>query len=757
MSINTLHNRPTGERPTNRDSLSPMLLAEIHRYLRYTLATTPQDAAPEELLAAASHGVRNLIVDRLLVSDARQAHQKRVAHIALTHDPGPQLRRNVVAMGLLHAVDEALGELSLSLADLEALEQEPSLGPGDPGRNTMSLLESLATLDLPATAYGLRFDYGMFRQVLDGRGQVEVPACWDADRSPWLVRRASEAVWVPVFGRVSTQPPAPGEPTSTWIDWQLLIGVPWDLPVVGHGGRTVQRLRLFTARADVELEGRPFAPGNFTAAVRERLGRESISKVVYTADGSLEAEELRLLQAYFLCAAAVRDVLRVHEERGLPVEQLADTHVFHLEGAEATLTICELQRALVDEYRMDWDEAWRLVRGLTSYQPVGEPTPWSRRALQKVLPRHLQILDVLHGRTFSQRPLFAEGRLVPDALGKVGSAVHEGLADVRSVREWLHTPASGLAAWITETLGPGWIRDPVRLVSLERHADEPETQERFLRVRRAARIRLASEAQRRSGQVLDPGTLLVVHAAPFVDGERPLLALLQVIRMALDRIDGLSTPTPQTWVLAGKAPAHDERAKRVIELALRLSAWLDAEPACRGRLTLRFLPDLDVRLSKRLLPAADFVTCFSSAEAERGSAGSIGVLHGTHVVSAHNGVGGRLRELTGAEGVSYFGPSLRALGGRRISLSGESQRVADALANGPLGDFSDLRQHLLVSDTTHVLADLPELDAVLRAVFDRFPREGAANAVRTLARAGGFTSDAQALHAARALWQLERC
>lgn len=753
MSNNVLQNRPEHARAANRDALAPVLLAEIHRHLRYGLATTPTEATPEELLAAASHAVRNLVIDRMLVSDARQAHQKRVAHVSLTHDPGPQLTRNVAAMGLSQAVDDALAELSLTLWDLEGHELEPALGAGDPGSSTMSLLESLATLDLPATAYGLRFDYGAFRQVLSSRGQAEVPIGWDADHSPWLVRRASEAVWVPAFGRVGTKPPAPGEPSSNWVDWRLLIGIPWDLPVVGHGGRTVQRLRLFAARADVDLDGRPFAPGNFTDAVRERLAREAVSQVIYTPDGTVEGEELRLLQAYFLCACAVRDVLRIHEERGLPIRRLPDTHVFHLRGPEASLTVAELQRALVDEYRLDWDEAWALVRSVTSYQPVGSALPWSRRVLQRVLPRHLQVLDVLHGRTFAQQPLFSEGRLLPDALGTAGSAVQESLTDVRSVRQWLQ--GSGLGSWVSETIGTGWIREPARLLALEGHAEEPQVQERLLRVRRAARIKLAGETQRRCGRVIDPGTRLVVHAAPIVDDERPLLPVLQVIRLALAMEEG-RTVAPQTWVLAGKAPPGVARSKRVLRLALAVSEWLERDPRFRGVLALHFLPDLDVRLSMRLLPAADLVTSVVVPDADRGSAASIGVLHGAHVLAARNGVGARLRELTGESGVTFFGPALRDLG-RRPVVPPEVEPVLEALAGGVLGDFSDLRQHLLLHDTTHVLADLPSMDGALRAILRDFPRKGAQDAVRTLARAGGFTSDALALHAARVLWQLERC
>ncbi|MCA9570874.1 MAG: glycogen/starch/alpha-glucan phosphorylase, partial [Myxococcales bacterium] len=295
---NVLENRPaTTERPANRDALSPTLTAEIHRHLRYVLGTTPAEATPDEMLAAASHAVRNLVVDRMLVTRTRQAQSCRVAHVALTHEIGPRLAHDVHAMGLHHALDDALREVGLTLQDVARLEVPPALGTGDPADASLALLESLATHDLPATGYGLRFDYGLFRQVLvDGR-QVEVPATWDAERSPWLIRRAAEAVWVPVFGRVAAQPPAPGEPASPWVDWQLLVGVPWDLPIVGHGGRTVQRLRLFSARADVDQDVTAFAPGDFTAAVRERLARESISKVVYPDDGSLEGEELRLLQA----------------------------------------------------------------------------------------------------------------------------------------------------------------------------------------------------------------------------------------------------------------------------------------------------------------------------------------------------------------------------------------------------------------------------------------------------------------------------
>jgi starch phosphorylase len=752
---------PLGAGAANRDGIPYTVTAEIHRHLRYTLGTTGAEATPEEMLEAASHAVRNLVLDRLLVTEARQGNSRRVAHIALSHAPGPLLGRSVAAMGLQHAVESALQDVGLSLSDLALRERAPALGDDDPGRATASLLEALATLDLPTTAYGLRFDYGQFRQILvDGR-QYELPDEWDADRSPWLVRRASESVWVPVFGRVASEPPAPGERMATWVDWQLLVGVPWDMPVVGHGGRTVQRLRLFAARADVQIDATTFGDGDFQRSVRERLARESVSKLLVPVDDSLSGQERRLLQEYFLVACAVRDVLRVHEQRRLPVTALGETHHVHLEGPAAALTVAELQRAFVDEYRLDWDDAWRLTRSLVTYEASARPAArFPRDVIGRILPRHLQILDVLSG-CGTRGTVFVEGALDPTRLGTVGARTTVPSFAAQSHRTWVQPFNEDLARCLTDTLGPGWVRSPERLRDLESIAGRPEIQDRFHRTRTAARIRACGRIQRRTGDTPDPSSLFVVHAAPFRATERPLLAVLDALSAWRHLADGGEAVAPTTWVFAGKAGPDDHADKRVFELIHALSRAIQATPRCRGWLSVHLVPDLDHVLTGSLAACTDLACCLAVPGTGHGSFARIAALHGGHTLGARNATAIEMAQQLGPAGVTLFGPDARTLGERPPRPPGfDDPRIApavQALMDGALGDFTDIRHHLLYRDRHHVLADLPSLSEARRRFLREYALRGPGDTITTLARSAGLTSDLAAHRLARGHWHLERC
>jgi len=754
----------------------------IREHLRYSLAVEESDASREHLFTALALALRRLAVDGMLETQRRFREEggRRVYWLSMEYLLGRALRNTVVNLRLEHAVPEALRTFGADFDDLCEVEADAALGQGTPARLAACVLDSLATLGLAGYGYGLNYEYGLFRQEIRNGRQKEKPDHWLANGSPWLIERPHEACFIPTHGIVHETIDRDGQANPMWLDWQLLVGVPHDLPVVGYGGETVTFLRLFSARASNEFDMEIFNSGDYVLAAMTKMASETVSKVLYPPDAVAEGRELRLMQEYFFVACAVRDIVRRHLQEHDTLENFADRVAIQLNGTQPALAVAELARYLVDEAGLPWERAWEQVQrtfGCTCHaiRPSDLGT-WSLALVERVLPRHVQIL-----REIDRRFLEGTGIAIVEEDGKrvhaarlavagshaVSAVVPEQarvlrdevLADLHArwpdrfrlqtngatPRRWLLAANPGLAALVTAYIGEEWIADAAHLAELEAHVDDPTLREGFWRVRRANRERLARVARETTRTDVDPDSLFDVQATRIHADRRQLLHVLFILLRAAR---GGSPAVPRTHVFAGKAPPGDETAKRILRLIHVVADVVNRDERLSGTRVV-FLPDFRVSLAERVLPGADLAEQLAVPGTQACSTGTFKLaLNGALTLGARNATNLELEQRVGASNAFLFE---RAPGDA-------ASRLADALDAGILADEDELALWLkaqLREDDR--LADLDGYLAAQAAVEEAFLDQDAwaTRALRNVARAGWFSSDRTVLEYARDVWHVK--
>ena len=359
---------------------------------------------PAEALRAVSLAIRDLMVERSLATDAefRRTDAKRLYYLSLEFLIGRSLRSNLVNLGLLNCGIEVLLELGLDFSEVEEQETDAALGNGGLGRLAACFVDSMATLGMPGFGYGINYEYGLFRQEIRNGKQVETPDNWRTYDTPWQIQRPQDAVLVSLYGHVEHAMDRDGSYNPMWLDWKVVIGVPCDMPIVGYGGNTVNYLRLYSARASQEFDMSIFNEGDYLNAVQQKVELETISKVLYPSDSIEAGRELRLVQEYFLVACAVRDIVRRYQRNHADFDQFADKVAIQLNDTHPALTIAELMRIFVDENDIAWDRAWEITTATSAYTNhtlMAEALErWPVSLLERVLPRHLQIIYEINER-----------------------------------------------------------------------------------------------------------------------------------------------------------------------------------------------------------------------------------------------------------------------------------------------------------------------------------------------------------------------
>jgi starch phosphorylase len=386
----------------------PFSVAELRdsicRHAQYSLAQPWESLSRHQIFECVSLAIRDVSVDRLLESERRyrQADAKCLHYLSIEYLPGRFLANNLINLGLQDVCREALKQMGADLDVVTDDERDSALGNGGLGRLAACFLDSLATLGMPGYGYGINYEYGLFRQEISQGGQVEKPDNWLAAPSPWQIERPEESCLVPVYGRIEHGVDRAGDYNPMWLDWRLLVGIPYDVPVVGYGGRTVNRLRLFSARSSRDFDMQIFNEGDYMKAVEQKIASETISKVLYPSDAVAAGQELRLIQEYFLVACTLRDVIRRYEQRHATFDAFASKVAIHLNDTHPTLAVAELMRFLVDERNLPWDAAWRITlasTGYTNHTLLPEALEkWPVSLLEHVLPRHLQIICDINSR-----------------------------------------------------------------------------------------------------------------------------------------------------------------------------------------------------------------------------------------------------------------------------------------------------------------------------------------------------------------------
>jgi starch phosphorylase len=685
--------------------------------------------------------IRDLTIDRMLESEDRYraAQAKRLYYLSMEFLIGRCLSDALCNLRLTEAAREVLSEIQIDLDEVLDLEPDAGLGNGGLGRLAACFLESMATLGLPGTGYGIDYEFGMFRQEIVDGYQQERPDRWQNSGFPMFFAPAVEPYLVPVYG--VTEQGNHSQAKSAWIGYNQIIGLSRDLPIVGFGGATVNCLRLFTARSPEDFDFESFNQGDYIRAVEKRIAHENISRVLYPSDGVSAGKELRLLQEYFLVACSLRDIMRRLQRDGQSLERLPEQAAIQMNDTHPTLAVVELMRVLVDEQDMAWQQAWELTTATLAYtnhtlMPEALEK-WPIPLLQRVLPRHLEIVYEIN-----QQLMATVARTWPSDSGRqhrmsiiengnvnqvrmahlaiAGSHAVNGVSELHSrllrtslvpdfadlwperfgnktngvtPRLWLLKANPLLSGLIARTLGhERWITDLTQLHALEKYARDAAFAEEFLKLKRQNKVRLAALILAKTGVQVDPDSMFDVHVKRIHEYKRQLLNLMRIVHEYLRVVeDGAEVETPRTYIFAGKAAPGYWAAKQIIKMIHNVAQVVNNDPRVADRLKVVFLPDYRVSLAEVIIPAADLSQQISTAGMEASGTGNMKLaLNGALTLGTLDGANIEMREEVGEENFYLFGNTaeeldrLRARGYRpRVfyEMVESHRRVMDALGS----------------------------------------------------------------------------
>jgi starch phosphorylase len=699
------------------------LQAALLDRLTRTLGKNPDTATLRDIYDALSLAVEEELTLRWLATQRRVANArvKRVCYFSMEYLPGRSLLNALYSLDgdLVEEARAALRALGFELDDIEAQEADPGLGNGGLGRLAACFLDSLATLQFPAIGYGIRYDYGIFTQVIgaDG-GQREVASSWLRLRNVWETPRGNVSYTVRFGGRIEAPNGASGESAHRWVDTNDIQAIGFDQLIPGNSGPTVNHLRLWSGRAITPFRIEAFNAGDYSAAVAEQVAAKNLSRVLYPDDSTPQGKELRLKQQYFFISASLQDILTTQLAEGRSLASLPEGFAIQLNDTHPAVAIPELMRLLVDEHAMPWAEAWKLTTRVFSYTnhtllPEALES-WPVAMFERLLPRHLQIIylinrDFLHavekcfpGDMRRRRDLSiiddagGERRVRMANLAVVGSHKVNGVAQLHSdlmrkfvfrdfaemyperfinvtngiaVRRWLKQSNQGLSALLTQHLGRAWENDLEELGRLTGAAEDAEFRRQFRAIKFANKQRLALEVTRRTGMQIRVDSLFDVQVKRIHEYKRQLLNLLYVVtRYRRIRANPQANVVPRTVIFAGKAAPGYVMAKAIIKLINHVSRAIDADPLARDLLRVVFLPDYEVSLAQKIMPAADLSQQISTAGMEASGTGNMKLsLNGALTIGTLDGANIEIRDHVGMENMFIFGLTASEAAERRAA------------------------------------------------------------------------------------------
>jgi starch phosphorylase len=795
--------------------------------LTRSLGKNPETATQRDIYDALSLAVREELAARWLATQNRvsQAGVKRVCYLSVEFLLGRSLINGLSSLDsdLVQEARETLAELGYDLERVAQEEVDPGLGNGGLGRLAACFLDSLATLQFPAVGYGIRYDYGIFTQVIDEEGrQREIASSWLRQRNPWEIPRDDARYVVRFGGRCVAANDAQGRTRYRWVDTHNIWAVGFDLLIPGNRSPTVNHLRLWSGRALAPFDVERFNAGRHAEAVTAQVDAKNLSRILYPDDTTPQGKELRFKQQYFFVSASLQDILAQHLDEGRPFEDLPDTIAIQLNDTHPALAIPELIRLLVDEHELEWERAWAITQRVFSYTnhtllPEALEV-WPVAFFEHLLPRHLQIiylinrglLDEISARYPEDHERRRRMSLIDESYGRqvrmshlavVASHTVNGVAKLHSdlmvqtifadfaglypgrftnvtngiaVRRWLKQSNAGLTAMLNARLGHGWENDLEELERLRSAADEPAFRERFRAVKLENKERLADTIQRRMGIEVDPRSLFDVQVKRIHEYKRQLLNLLHVItRYHRLRANPHAYAVPRTVVFAGKAAPGYVMAKSIIKLINNVAEVVNADRSIEGKLKLIFLPDYDVSLAQRIMPAADLSEQISTAGMEASGTGNMKLsLNGALTIGTLDGANVEICEQVGAENIFIFGLTASEVEQRRrtgysparlpptIADLARTLELIDSgfFSPGNLADGKPIVDRLLSEgEPFFVLADYAAYIAAQDAVDTLYlqPDEWSRKAVINTLSMGTFSSDRSIREYAQRIWRIK--
>lgn len=683
-----------------------MIAEKIERLMKYTLCKQVCEASKEDLFTALALAVREIAVESMYATASRYSRQnpKRIYYLSVEYLLGRSLVNNLDNLGIHDLLDQVKLDNPIPLRDVIDCEYDPALGNGGLGRLAACFIDSMATLGLPGYGYGLNYQFGLFKQVFENGYQKELADSWMERSSPWQIERADRACNVPIYGRVVYEE-VNGERRPHWVDTETIVGVPYDMPIVGFGGKTVNYLRLFSARSSSELDIKTFNEGGYIKAVEKKIKSETISKVLYPSDAVEAGKELRLVQQYFFVSCAISDIMRRFLEQNTDLRDFPKKAAIQLNDTHPTLAIAELMRVLMDIHGLDWDTAWEITEktmGYTNHTLLPEALErWSVSLLERVVPRHLAIIYDINDRLMKQvsqkypgdvgklsrMSIIEEGDAKKVRMGNlaiVGSHSINGVAAIHSElvkknlapdfyemwperfnnktngitpRRWLLSANPELADLISSKIGREWITHLDRLTEIAPYATDSDFVRSFFQIKKSNKEKLAKIILNTTGNVVDTDSLFDVQVKRMHEYKRQLLNALNIIYDYLQITeDGFSLPSPRTFILGGKAAPSYDFAKLVIKLFNNLSKVINNDPRVKDQMKVIFIPDYKVSIAERVFPAADVSEQISTAGFEASGTGNMKfMLNGALTVGTLDGANVEIREEVGEENFYLFG------------------------------------------------------------------------------------------------------
>ncbi len=674
----------------------------IGAHLRFSLARVPKSATPRDWWLATSLMTRDFLVERLLATQEEHKNSgvRRLYYLSLEYFLGRLLRQNLLNLGLWDLTAEALRQIDVDLEEICQEEGEMGLGNGGLGRLAACFLESLATLRLPAIGYGIHYEFGLFQQDFSRGYQIERPDDWHRFGSPWEILHPEISQTVHLYGRIDHR-----EGGCCWTGCRDVLGLPFDIPIAGFGGKTVNLLRLWSAKSTREFDLDAFNRGGYFEAVGEKSFCESITKVLYPNDKTESGKELRLVQQYFFVACSLRDILRRFEAEHHDWELFPEKVVIHLNDTHPAIAIVELMRILIDERRMEWDAAWAWVTRIfayTNHTLLPEALEaWSIPLFHRVLPRHLEILYEINRRLLETVPAIDEAAqarrraisLIEENqtkavrmahLAVVGSfsvngvsALHSELLQSRlfpdfaalfpgkfrnvtngiTPRVWLLGANPQLASLLTEALGDGWVTDLSRLEELRKFFGDDSFRERYAAIKRTNKVRLADCLREWCGISADPDALIDVQIKRIHEYKRQHLNLLHILWLYRRILENPQEEfLPRLFLFGGKAAPGYDLAKCIIKAINAVASRINGDPQAFGKLQVAFVPNYGVSRASRIIPAADLSEQISTAGKEASGTGNMKLaLNGAVTIGTLDGANVEIREAVGPENIFIFG------------------------------------------------------------------------------------------------------
>jgi glycogen phosphorylase len=739
--------------------------------LRCGMGRLEDMATKHDLYFALALTIRDRVFQRTVesIESYGGADARRVAYLSAEYLPGPHLANNLLNLGITDATRGALQSLGYHLDEILAQEEEPGLGNGGLGRLASCYMDSLASVEVPAIGYGIRYEFGIFDQIISDGWQHEITDKWLRNGNPWEIARPDITYAVKFGGRTEGFTDEQGRFRIRWIPENEVKGIAYDTPILGYRVNTCDILRLWKAEAIESFDFAAFNHGDYYRAVQDKMASENITKVLYPNDEIAAGKELRLKQQFFFSSCSLQDMLRIHTVLGGTAATLHEKWVAQLNDTHPAIAVTELMRLLVDEHDLGWEEAWKVTRATfayTNHTLLPEALEkWNVDLFGKLLPRHLEIIYEINRRFLEEvRAKFPgdEGRLARLSLideskprsvrmahlATVGSHAVNGVAQLHSEllretvlrdfaelwpdkfcnvtngvtpRRFVALSNPGLTQLITSRIGGGWLQDLNQLRQLERFADDAEFQQQWRDVKLANKSRLATLINNRTGIIVSPESLFDVQVKRIHEYKRQHLAALHIVTLLLRLRHNPAADVPsRTFIFGGKAAPGYFMAKRIIKLINTIGEIVNTDPAVRDRLKVVYFPDFNVTNAHFIYPAADLSEQISTAGKEASGTGNMKfALNGALTIGTLDGANVEIREEVGEENFFLFGltvaeiAQLRARGYRPGDYYAQNTTLREAIdfiASGALarGDpelFRPIVENLLNDDPFLLLAD----------------------------------------------------